>query len=88
VIDGPADLRCHQVVELITDYLEGALDEADRTRFEMHIMVCRGCENYLEQMRRTADVVGDAPTEEPDPEQMDELLEAFRSWKGRTLEER
>jgi predicted anti-sigma-YlaC factor YlaD len=87
-MDGPADIRCHQIVELVTDYLEGALDEADRTRFEMHIIVCRGCENYLEQMRRTADVVGDAPPDEPDPEQMEELLEAFRSWRRRTLEER
>ena len=87
-MDGPADIRCHQIVELVTDYLEGALDEADRTRFEMHIIVCRGCENYLEQMRRTADVVGDAPGDEPDPEQMEELLEAFRSWRRRTLEER
>ena len=87
-MDGPADIRCHQIVELVTDYLEGALDEAERTRFEMHIMVCRGCENYVDQMRQAADAAGDVPPEEPDPEQMEELLEAFRSWKRRTLEER
>ena len=87
-MDGPADIRCHQIVELVTDYLEDALGEAERIRFEMHIVVCRGCENYLEQMRRTADVVGDESAEEPDPEQMAELLDAFRSWKRRTLEER
>ena len=86
-MDGPADIRCHEIVELVTDYLEGALDEADRTRFEMHIMVCRGCENYLEQMRSTADTVGEVVAEEPDPEQLDELLEAFRGWHRRTLEE-
>ena len=87
-MDGPADIRCHQIVELVNDYLEGGLDDADRTRFEMHVMVCRGCENYLEQMRRTAELVGEAPAGEPDPEQMEELLDAFRSWKRRTLEER
>jgi hypothetical protein len=87
-MDGPADIRCHQVVELVTDYLEGALGDADRTRFEMHVMVCRGCENYLEQMRQAAGAVGDVPAEEPDPEQLAELRDAFRSWRRRTLEER
>ena len=86
-MDGPADIRCHQIVELVTDYIEGGLDEQDRTRFEMHILVCRGCENYLDQMRRAAEVTGEVPDEEPEPEQMEELLDAFRSWHRRTLEE-
>jgi hypothetical protein len=87
MIDGPADTPCHQVVELVTDYLEGALDDADRTRFELHIMVCRGCQTYLDQMRLTSDTVGAVAGEDPTEEQMAELLDAFRSWKRRTLEE-
>jgi hypothetical protein len=87
-MDGPAEIRCHQIVEIVTDYFEGALDEADRTRFEMHIVVCRGCENYLQQMRFAAATAEDVPAEEPDPQQMAELVDAFRGWKRRTLEER
>jgi hypothetical protein len=87
-MDGPADIRCHQVVELVTDYLEDTLDDAERTRFELHIVVCRGCANYLEQMRSASDLVGETVVEEPDPEQLEELLDAFRSWHRRTLEER
>ena len=87
-MDGPADIRCHEIVELVTDYLEDALDEASRTRFELHIVVCRGCANYLDQMRATGDVVGESADEEPDAEQLEELLDAFRGWHRRTLEER
>ncbi|HEV2812623.1 MAG TPA: zf-HC2 domain-containing protein [Solirubrobacteraceae bacterium] len=86
-MDSPADIRCHELVELVTDYLEGALDDAARTRFELHVVACRGCANYLEQMRATAELVGETPDVEADPEQLDELLEAFRGWHRRTLEE-
>ena len=86
-MDGPADIRCHEIVELVTAYLEGALDDASRTRFEMHVMVCRGCEFSLDQMRTTAESVGEVRVEEPEGEQLDELLAAFRGWHRRTLEE-
>ena len=84
---GPADLRCHEIVELVTEYLEGSLDEATRTRFELHVITCRGCENYVEQMRLTSEAVGETHVEEPAPEQLAELLDAFRSWRRGTLEE-
>jgi predicted anti-sigma-YlaC factor YlaD len=87
-MDGPADIRCHQIVELVTDYLEGKLDDATRTRFELHVVACRGCEIYLDQMAETAAAAGAVPQEEPEPEQVDELLQAFRSWHRKTLEER
>jgi hypothetical protein len=86
-MDGPADIRCHEIVELVTDYLDDAMSEADRTRFEMHVMVCRGCENYLDQMRRASQAVGEVAVEEPDEKQMTELLEAFRGWHRKTIDE-
>lgn len=86
-MDGPADLRCHEIVELVTDYVEGALDDRERTRFELHVITCRGCANYVEQMREAARAGGRDVPEEPDPEQVAELLDAFRSWHRRTLEE-
>ena len=51
-------LTCIQVVELVTDYLEGGLSEADRARFDAHLSGCDGCTNYLDQIRVTIAVVG------------------------------
>jgi anti-sigma factor RsiW len=71
---------CHEVIEIITDYLEGALRTDDRRRVEEHLALCEGCTAYLEQMRETIRLTG-MLTEEQIPEgQKRELLEAFRSW--------
>ena len=75
-------LSCRELVELVTDYLEGALPDADRTRFEEHIARCDGCGVYLEQMRRTIDMLGHVPVEALSPEAERELLEAFRGWRA------
>ena len=47
------DLTCQELVELVTDYLDGALPEAEHTRFEAHVSACEGCELYVEQIRMT-----------------------------------
>ena len=52
------ELVCQQVVELVTDYLEGSLTRADRRRFERHLRGCPNCTNYLEQMRITISTTG------------------------------
>ena len=75
-------MNCRQVVELMTDYLEGALSPAERARFEEHIAGCDGCRGYLAQMRRTVGVLGRL-TEDSIPEHVQrELLAAFRDWKS------
>jgi anti-sigma factor RsiW len=79
------DIACEQLVELVTDYLEGALDDDGRTRVEMHLLACQGCETYVGQMRGTAATVAATDGEAPDPAAMDALLEAFRGWRERTL---
>jgi anti-sigma factor RsiW len=81
------ELTCDEVVELVTDYLEGALPAGDRTRFELHLVTCRGCERYLDQMRGTITAVGRLRGDEVAPEAMDELLDAFRGWRQRTAGE-
>lgn len=76
-------LSCRELVEIITDYLEGALPEGDRARFEAHLATCEGCRTYLEQMRLTIQVVGRL-TEESIPSSIrEELLEAFHTWSRR-----
>jgi anti-sigma factor RsiW len=50
----PDDLACIDEVELITDYLEGALPESERRRVEAHLDTCPGCTEYLAQIRAVA----------------------------------
>jgi len=75
-------MNCRQVVELMTDYLEGALSPAERARFEEHIAGCDGCRAYLQQLRTTRRVLGRL-ADEPVPAEVErDLLEAFRSWRS------
>jgi predicted anti-sigma-YlaC factor YlaD len=75
------DLSCQELVELVTDYLEGALPALQRARFEEHLARCSGCRNYLAQMRITIDSLGRL-TEDAIPAQArDDLLGVFRNWK-------
>jgi anti-sigma factor RsiW len=78
------DLTCAQLVELVTDYVEGALSERDRERFEEHVVFCGGCSNYLDQMRRTIELTGGLAEEDLSEEAKDGLLAAFRGWKERS----
>ena len=75
------ELACREVVELVTAYLDDALDPVDRERLEEHLVFCDGCENYLEQMRTTIRLTGRVQDELP-AELEQELLEAFRGWRA------
>jgi len=75
------ELTCQELVELVTDYLELRLPEAERSRFEVHLGVCDGCRTHLEQMRQTLRVAGKLREEALAPGARDALLAAFRGWK-------
>ncbi len=75
-------LSCQELVELVTDYLEGALPEEARLRFEDHIGRCGACKIYLEQMRQTIVVLGHLPEAALSPDAERELLQAFRGWRS------
>ena len=70
---------CRQAVELVTDYLEGALSREEVARFEEHLAVCPGCETYVEQVRSTIAVTG-ASGDAVEPSVVSPLLAAFRDW--------
>jgi predicted anti-sigma-YlaC factor YlaD len=74
------ELTCRDIVELVTAYLENALQPADRERFEEHLVFCDGCGNYLEQMRQTVRLSGRVEADIPSGLE-DRLLEAFRGWQ-------
>ena len=77
----PHDLSCREVVELVSDYLEGRLEPADVARFEAHIVMCDGCAAYLDQMRTTIRLAGNLPQERVPTSTWNALLEVFRDWK-------
>ena len=77
---GKRGLRCVEVVELVTSYLEGGLSEADRARVDAHLTACDGCTNYLDQMRVTIAVVGRVREEDLSDEAKGGLVAAFRGW--------
>lgn len=74
------DLTCRELVELVTEYLEGAMPPTDRARFEAHVRECEGCAAYLDQVRQTIRLVGRLSEESLLPSTCDELLVHFREW--------
>ncbi len=75
-------LTCREVVELVTDYLEGAMPAAERSRFEEHLMGCEGCEIYLDQVKTTVRVTGALDEASIPAEQLEALTRAFRNWRS------
>ena len=71
---------CREMVELVTDYLEGTLSRAERRRFEGHIDGCENCTRYVDQMRITLRTLGRLEPESLSDDARAELLAAFRDW--------
>ncbi len=78
----PVAMSCQKLVELITDYLEGALPVAEQVAVEAHLARCDGCTAYLEQMRTTIRLTGMLTEEQIPPEAKQELLRVFRDWRA------
>jgi len=83
VLHRSSDLRCQEVVELVTEYLEESMRPRDRRRFEAHLRQCDGCDHYLAQLRRTIELTGHLDVDDVDalgPGARRELLDAFRNF--------
>ena len=74
-------ISCQEVVELVTDYLDGAMSPADVARFDHHLSLCDGCVFYVDQIRMTIAAVGRIVEEDVPPEVRDGLVAAFRDFK-------
>jgi anti-sigma factor RsiW len=79
---GRKELVCQQMVELITDYLEGVLPRAQRRRFEAHLSGCEHCTEYLEQMRATIRLTGRLQAEDLSPAMREEFASIYRRWRS------
>jgi anti-sigma factor RsiW len=77
-------LVCREFVELVTDYLEGTLPEAERARFEAHLAECDGCAGYFEDMRRLVGSLHEVPEPPPDAATREALVRAFHDLRGST----
>ena len=76
------DIACIELVELVTDYLEGRLPGDVRARFEHHLTGCDGCTAYLEQMRTTIVLTGSLTPDGIEPAARNALMHAFRGWSA------
>jgi anti-sigma factor RsiW len=75
------DLACVEEVEIITDYLEGALPADEARRLEEHIAICPGCTEYIAQMRALAGGLGELREDQLSPELRRGLIESFRDFR-------
>ena len=82
ILSRKEDLVCQQVVELVTDYLEGALPRSQRRRLEAHLAACEHCTEYLAQMRATIALTGRLRAEDLSPEMREEFSSIYRRWRS------
>ena len=75
-------LVCRDAVALMTDYLDGRLDERDRARLEEHLAACPHCSEYLAQLRVTIDALGRAGPDVLSDEALDDLVGLYRRWRA------
>jgi anti-sigma factor RsiW len=75
------NLTCQELVELVTDYLEGTLSRREREAFEAHLAGCTNCSVYVEQFRQTIELSGTLRESDVSPEAADALLAHFAAWK-------
>ena len=77
----PEDITCREIVEIVNDYVEGVLSPDEREAVELHLNLCDGCTDYLEQLRLSIALTGELPADSLSPELEEELCVAFRSFK-------
>lgn len=73
---------CRDAVELVSDYLEGALSRRDSRRLEKHLKGCPNCSAYLEQIRVTIAVAGEVSPNDLSPEALSDLVDLYRRFRS------
>jgi anti-sigma factor RsiW len=75
------EIVCQQAVELMTDYLEGAMTRPVRRRFERHLAQCPHCTEYLAQIQAVITLAGRATPDDLTPRAQDDLIALYRRWQ-------
>jgi len=81
VLSRPEDITCREIVRIVNDYVEGVLPAAEREAVELHLNLCDGCGDYLDQLRMSIALTGELPPDALSPELEEELCAAFRSYR-------
>jgi predicted anti-sigma-YlaC factor YlaD len=76
-------LPCIEVVELVSDYLDGELDPETGRRVEEHLALCPACRAYVEQVRDTVRALGCMPADGLPEDAVAELETAFAAFRRR-----
>ena len=74
-------LTCRELVELVTDYLDGALDPRTAEAFETHLQICPGCQRYVEQFRDTIAAVGHLRSDDLSAGTQAAVIDTFRRFR-------
>ena len=75
------DIVCREAVELVTDYLEDVLSQAQRRRFEAHLARCPDCPEYLAQMRAIVALAGRVTPHDLTPRMREEFISVYHRWR-------
>lgn len=75
------DLTCRELVEVITDYFDGAMSPDEHARFERHLRDCTGCQAVISQFRTMVEVTGHLTEEQISEEQREAMRVVFRGWR-------
>jgi predicted anti-sigma-YlaC factor YlaD len=71
-------MNCVELLDVVSDALDGTLAEGVRTRFDEHLRACAACRNYVEQLKISVESLKRIPREgRPNPRR-DALIEAYR----------
>lgn len=76
------DFTCRELVELLTDYIDGALEPSEQARLDTHLRDCDGCANALEQFRATIEVTGRLTEAQVAAPGREAVRQAFRRWRA------
>ena len=74
------EMACQELVELVTDYLEGALGHEETRRLREHLQLCTSCDNYIAQVRATIRLSAQLPPETPSALIEAQLTDVYRQW--------
>jgi anti-sigma factor RsiW len=77
----PGGISCREVVEIVTEYLEGTLAPQERARMEVHLGTCEPCRTYVAQIRTTTRLAAVAEAELERRPDREALLAAFREFR-------
>lgn len=71
-------MKCRDMAEIVTSYLEDALPLGSRVAARLHLTICSPCRRYVDQIRRTIRFLADGPPPAP-PANEDEILARLAS---------